>query len=69
MEMKIAEFIGGMLGDGHIGIYDFNSCGKKKKLYQLKITLDSRNRPYTKYIFNLMKEVIGECPKIYYKKK
>ena len=65
IEKKIAEFIGIMLGDGNIGIYKI----KRGKLHQLKVTLDSRNKEYTDYVKDLMKEVIGIEPKIFYKKK
>ncbi len=67
-EEKIAEFIGVMLGDGSIGIYDFKSRNKMNKLHQLKVTLDSRNQQYANYVFNLMKEVLDIEPKIHFKK-
>lgn len=67
-EEKIAEFMGVMLGDGSIGIYNFKQGNQTKKLHQLKVTLDSRNKQYIDYIFNLMKEVIGITPKVHFKK-
>ena len=67
-EEKIAEFIGIMLGDGCIGIYNCKAGNKLKKQYQLKVTLDSRNKQYTNYVFNLMKEILGIEPKLSYKK-
>lgn len=66
---EIAEFIGIMLGDGCIGVYDCKSNGKTKKQYQLKVTLDSRNKQYTEYVFNLMDIVLGVKPVIYFKTK
>ena len=63
-EEKIAEFIGIMLGDGSIGIYDCKAGDKTKKQYQLKVTLDSRNSQYIEYVFNLMKEVLDVEPVI-----
>lgn len=65
-EERIAEFIGIMLGDGHIGVY---KTKQNKILHQLKVSLDSRNKEYTDYVKDLMKEVIGIEPKIFYKKK
>ncbi len=66
---KIAEFIGIMLGDGSIGIYDFEQNNKTKRMHQLKVTLDSRNKDYIDYVANLMKDVLEEEPKIFFKKK
>jgi len=65
-EERIAEFIGIMLGDGHIGIYDTK---QNKKIYQLKVSLDSRNVDYTNYVRGLMKEIFELEPKVFYKKK
>jgi intein/homing endonuclease len=67
-EEKIAEFIGIMLGDGNIGIYDCRSNNKIRKHHQLKVTLDSRNREYIDYVFSLMMEVLGAEPSILFKK-
>jgi DNA-binding transcriptional regulator WhiA len=67
-EERIAEFVGVMLGDGCIGIYDCKNKGTVQKQYQLKVTLDSRNKQYTDYVCNLMKEVIEVEPVVYYKK-
>ena len=52
---RLAEFVGIMLGDGSIGIYNFYQHKKAKKLHQLKVTLDSRNKEYINYVYNLMK--------------
>ena len=68
MEKDLAEFIGIMLGDGCIGIYDCKSENKIKRQYQLKVTLNSRNKQYTKYVFNLITKILGVEPVIYYKK-
>jgi hypothetical protein len=63
---EIAEFIGIMLGDGHIGIYKFKQ--QRKILHQLKVTLDSRNKQYTNFVAKLMERVLDIKPKIFYKK-
>lgn len=57
-----------MLGDGSIGIYDFKQENKSKKLHQLKVTLDSRNKQYIDHVFNLMKKVMDTSPKVHFKK-
>jgi DNA-binding transcriptional regulator WhiA len=67
-EEMTAEFIGVMLGDGCIGIYDCSNKGIIKKQYQLKVTLDSRNKQYIDHVYSLMKEVIDVEPVVYYKK-
>ena len=64
-EEKIAEFIGIMLGDGSIGIY---KTKQNKKLHQLKVTLDSRNKQYINYVADLMEGILDTKPKIFYKK-
>lgn len=66
---EVAEFIGIMLGDGHIGIYDFFSLGKKRRLHQLKVTLDSRNTQYIYYVAGLLKKIFNLEPKIYFRKE
>lgn len=68
-EKRIAEFVGVMLGDGCIGIYDCKFNERRTKQYQLKVTLDLRNKQYIEYVYSLMKEVIEVEPVIYYKKK
>ena len=68
MKKEIAEFVGIMLGDGCIGIYNCKAGNKMKKQYQLKVTLDSRNKQYIKYVFDLMKKVLEVKPVINYKK-
>jgi hypothetical protein len=67
-EEKIAEFIGIMLGDGSIGIYDCKAGNKVKKHHQIKVTLDSRNKDYIDYVSNLMFEVLGSEPTKNFKK-
>jgi intein/homing endonuclease len=67
-EEKIAEFIGIMLGDGSIGIYNFKQGNRTKQLHQLKVTLDSRNKQYINYVSNLMEKVMGITPKIHFKR-
>ena len=66
---RMAEFIGIMLGDGSIGIYDTRAGNKIKKHHVVKITLDSRNKQYIEYVSNLMKEVLNVEPKLHFKKK
>jgi hypothetical protein len=66
-EERIAEFIGIMLGDGSIGIYNKRSR-KGGLLHQLKVTLDSRNKSYINYVSNLMREILDIEPKIFIKK-
>ena len=68
-EKKLAEFIGIMLGDGSIGIYDTKAGNKIKKHRVVKVTLDSRNKPYINYVSNLMKEVLNVEPRISFKKQ
>ena len=59
-EVKIAEFVGIMLGDGSIGVYNTKAESKIKKHRVVKVTLDSRNKQYIEYVAKLMKEVLGE---------
>lgn len=65
---KLAEFVGIMLGDGCIGIYKCKHANKIKIQYQIKVTLDSRNYKYIKFVENLFEELFNLEPKIYYKK-
>jgi len=67
-EKKIAEFVGIMLGDGSIGIYNTRAGNKIKVHRTIKVSLDSRNKGYTNYVFNLLKDVLRVEPKILYKK-
>lgn len=67
-EERTAEFIGIMLGDGSIGIYDYKSRDKIKKHHQIKVTLDSRNKEYIDYVAKLMSDVLGANPTKYFKK-
>ena len=41
---KLAEFVGIVLGDGSIGIYNCFSNGVIKKQHRLKISFDSREK-------------------------
>ena len=66
---RVAEFVGIMLGDGSIGIYDTKAGNRIKKHRVIKVTLDSRNEHYINYVFNLMKEVLDVEPRIYKKKE
>lgn len=67
-EEQIAEFVGIMLGDGSIGIYDTKAGNKIKKHRVVKVTLDSRNKQYINYVSDLMKKVLGFPPKIRFRK-
>ncbi|MBI2628627.1 hypothetical protein HYW74_00925 [Candidatus Pacearchaeota archaeon] len=67
-EERLAEFVGVMLGDGCIGIYDCKAGNRIKKQYQLKVTLDSRNKEYSDYVYNLIKDILEVEPKPYLKK-
>lgn len=68
MESKLAEFIGIMLGDGSIGIYDTKAGDKIKKHRVVKVTLDSRNKQYIEYVSNLMEEILEIESRISFKK-
>ncbi len=67
-EKKLAEFVGIMLGDGSIGIYNTKAGNRIKKHHVVKVTLDSRNKEYIIYVSNLMKEVLEIEPRVYFKK-
>lgn len=67
-EEKIAEFIGIMIGDGSIGIYNCKAGNKTKIHRVVKITLDSRNKQYVSYVCNLMENVLSIKPTIRFKK-
>ncbi len=67
-ENRIAEFIGIMLGDGSIGIYDYKFREKTKKHHQIKVTLDSRNKDYIEHVAKIMSGVLGANPTIRFKK-
>ena len=69
MKYSIAEFIGIMLGDGSIGIYNCKAGNRIKKHRIVKVSLDSRNKQYTEHVFNIMKKVLEVEPKMHYKKK
>ncbi|MFW6226025.1 MAG: LAGLIDADG family homing endonuclease [bacterium] len=69
MNKKLAEFIGIMLGDGNLGIYNSEVDGKIKTQNRIRISLDSRNNNYLKHVYYLMKEVLNVEPKIHYKEK
>ncbi len=43
MDENLAEFVGVLLGDGSIGVYDCKANGKIKKQYRVKITLNSED--------------------------
>lgn len=67
-EEKIAEFVGIMLGDGHIGIYN-TKAGEKLKVHRsIKVSLDSRNKDYINHVKKIMEEVLDTEMKLNYKK-
>ncbi len=68
MEKQIAEFIGIMLGDGNLGRYKSKVNSKIKTQHRIRISLDSRNKNYIKYVINLIKEILKIEPKVHYKK-
>ena len=43
-DQNTAEFVGVMLGDGSIGIYNCKSEKRMTTMHQLKITVDSREK-------------------------
>ncbi len=67
-DRRLAEFIGIMLGDGCMGIYDSRDGKRTKTQYQVKVTLDSRERDFSKYVLNLMKLLFQIEPRVSYKK-
>jgi hypothetical protein len=61
--VKLAEFIGIMLGDGSIGIYESNSAGRKTRQYRVKVSLNSANETeYADYISKLVEDLFGLRP-------
>jgi hypothetical protein len=68
-QKEIAEFVGIMLGDGSIGLYNTHAGARIKLHRVVKVTLDSRNKVYTDYVANLMERILDIKPKIHYKKK
>lgn len=68
-EELVAEFVGIMLGDGSIGIYN-TKAGKRIKIHRtIKVTLNSNEKEYINYIIKIFKEVLNVEPRLYYKKK
>lgn len=65
---KLAEFVGIMLGDGSIGVYDTKAGNKIKKHKVVKVTLDSRNIQYITHVSGLMRELLRVEPKLHFKK-
>src|SRR3989338_3702532 len=66
---KTAEFVGIMLGDGSIGIYKCKAKNRITNMYQMKITIDSREISYINYLYHLIEYLFCIKPKINYKKK
>ena len=56
---KSAELVGILLGDGSLGIYNSKNYSTH---YSIKISFDSREDDYTKYVEDLVKETLNESP-------
>ncbi|MEW6748210.1 MAG: hypothetical protein AB1295_00675 [Candidatus Micrarchaeota archaeon] len=64
MDKELAELIGILLGDGSLGIYTSNYCGKIRTQYRIKVTLNSeKDARYSIYVCNLFVKVFGRKPK------
>ncbi|MDD9953625.1 MAG: hypothetical protein OXR66_04775 [Candidatus Woesearchaeota archaeon] len=61
MDEKWAEFVGILLGDGSIAV---RPSKKYSTFYCVKVTLDSREVAYRKYVAALFYELLGVKPKI-----
>jgi hypothetical protein len=64
-----AEFTGILLGDGSLSVYKSIVNGKTKFQHRLKVTLDSREQEYTKYVANLLEKLFFLRPLIRFKKE
>ncbi len=68
-EPKLAEFVGALLGDGCIGIYNCRAKNKTKIQHRVKITSHSiDDREYVNYLFDLIKNIFDIEPLIRKKK-
>ncbi len=60
---KLAEFVGILLGDGSLGIYECKSNGKIKLQYRVKVTLNSiDDKEYVQYVERLIFQLFGLMP-------
>lgn len=65
---NLAEFIGILLGDGSIGIYNCKAGNKIKIQHKIQITLNSvDDKEYIKYVMNLFRELFGIAAKPYHR--
>ena len=65
----LAEFVGILLGDGNIGIYNFTVKGRIKTQYRIKITLNSiKDKECSIYVVGLIKTIFGKDPKVNFRK-
>ena len=64
-----AEFAGVLLGDGSLSIYKSIVNGKTKFQHRLKVTLDSREQEYMRYVANLLEKLFFLRPLIRFKKE
>lgn len=63
MDSNLAEFVGVLLGDGSIGVYNCKANGKTKKQYRVKITLNSEDdSEYAVYLEKLAYYLFGVKP-------
>lgn len=63
-----AEFIGILLGDGSIGIYECKAGNKIKTQHRVQITLNSvDDRQYIEYVKKLIAELFGIKPNTYWR--
>ncbi len=62
--LDFAEFAGILLGDGSIGIYPTKATNRIKMLYTVKVTLDSREVQYGKYVAQLFMRLLGGNPMV-----
>lgn len=68
-EEEVAEFVGIMIGDGSIGIYNTKAGNRIKIHRRVKVTLDSRNIGYINHVSKVMKNVLDITPRLFFKKK
>lgn len=65
-EERLAEFVGILLGDGNLGIYQSRADGRIKTQYRIKVTLNSqRDKEYSIYVAKLFETVFGKPPVVW----
>ncbi len=68
-KLKLAEFIGILLGDGCLSHYSYNWNNRSKNHYRVKITLNSiDDLDYVDYIANLCNHLFNIEPRICFRK-